>query len=175
MSADERREAVLEAAMREFALGGLHGTSAEVIAARAGISQPYLFRLFGTKKELFLAVVDRVFDRMLSALQEAAEGPGSTATVGSLNRAYAAILGDREALLAQIQVFAACSDDEIRFHVRRRFAECYRCVESALDGSEDEVRAFFANGMLQTVAAAMRLDELAGREPWARRLITPRE
>jgi AcrR family transcriptional regulator len=170
MSADERREAVLEAAMREFALGGLHGTSAEVIAARAGISQPYLFRLFGTKRELFLAVVDRVFDRMLRALQDAVE---DGATLASLNRSYAAILSDREALLAQIQVFAACSDDEIRFRVRRRFAECYRCVENALDASEDEVRAFFANGMLQTVAAAMRLDELAGREPWARRVIMP--
>src|SRR2546423_8745187 len=73
MSADERREAVLEAAMTEFALGGLHGTSGEAIASRAGISQPYLFRLFGTKKELFLAVVDRVFDRMLRALDEGLE------------------------------------------------------------------------------------------------------
>jgi AcrR family transcriptional regulator len=173
MSADERREEVLEAAMREFALGGLHGTSAEVIANRAGISQPYLFRLFGTKRELFLAVVDRVFDRMLRALQEAIADAGSRATVASLNRSYARTLEDREALLAQIQVFAACSDDEIRFHVRRRFAECWQCVETALDATEDEVRAFFANGMLQTVAAAMRLDELAGREAWARRVITP--
>jgi AcrR family transcriptional regulator len=166
MSADERRETVLEAAMREFAFGGLYGTSAEVIANRAGISQPYLFRLFGTKKELFL-------DRLLRTLEDAVEGPDSAATLASLNRAYAAILADREVLLAQVQVFAACSDDEVRFAVRRRFAECYRYVERVSDATEDEVRAFFADSMLQTVAAAMRLDELAGREPWARRVVTP--
>src|SRR5437763_4127927 len=129
MSADERREAVLEAAMREFALGGLYGTSAEVIANRAGISQPYLFRLFGTKKELFLAVVDRVFDRLLRTLEEGVEGPDSAATLASLNQAYSAVLTDREVLLAQVQVFAACSDDEVRAAVRRRFAEGYGYVE----------------------------------------------
>lgn len=175
MSADERREAVLEAAMREFALGGLHGTSADVIASRAGISQPYLFRLFGTKRELFLAVVDRVFDRMLAALEEAAQSAEQSGKLASFNRAYASVLDDREALLAQVQVFAACSDDEVRFAVRRRFAECYRYVERVSGASEQEVRAFFADAMLQTVAAAMRLDELAGREPWARRVVTPRE
>ncbi len=48
-TADERRTAVLAAAISEFALNGFAGTSTEAIAARAGISQPYLFRLFGTK------------------------------------------------------------------------------------------------------------------------------
>lgn len=176
-SADERREAVLAAALTEFALGGFYGTSGEAIALRAGISQPYLFRLFGTKRELFLAVVERVFDRMLHALQAAVEDAESETesrvALGSLDRAYAEIRADREALLIQIQIFAACSDDEVRVVVRRRFAECYRYVERATHASEDEVRAFFANGTLLTVAAAMRLDEIAGREAWARRLVTP--
>ena len=73
-SAEVRREEILEAAMKEFAYGGLHGTSTEKIAARAGISQPYLFRLFGTKKELFIASSTRCFGRVLAAFQEAAEG-----------------------------------------------------------------------------------------------------
>jgi AcrR family transcriptional regulator len=64
-TAAERREAVLEAASAEFALRGLHGASTDAIARRAGISQPYLFRLFGSKKELFIAVVDRCYDRTL--------------------------------------------------------------------------------------------------------------
>ena len=63
MTADERREAILEAARGEFASTGFHGTSTETIAERAGISQPYLFRLFGTKKELFIASVRRVLPR----------------------------------------------------------------------------------------------------------------
>src|SRR6266700_3589556 len=69
MSAGERRETVLEAAVAEFALRGLAGTSTEDVARRAGISQPYLFRLFPTKKALFLALVERVsglpFDRIV--------------------------------------------------------------------------------------------------------------
>src|SRR6266480_1902381 len=171
MSAEERREEILETAVADFALGGLHGTSGEAIAARAGISQPYLFRLFGTKKELFLAVVERVFDRMLRALEEGLEAAGPAAGLASLDQAYAAIPADREALLAQMQVFAACSDDEVRVAVRRRFAECYRYVERISGVSADEVRTFFADAMLLTVAAAMRLEELAGREPWARRVV----
>jgi AcrR family transcriptional regulator len=49
-SAEVRREDILEA-IDEFAVGELHGTSTEDITRRAGISQPDLFRLFGTKKE----------------------------------------------------------------------------------------------------------------------------
>jgi AcrR family transcriptional regulator len=65
-SAEVRREEILEAAVKEFAYGGLHGTSTERIAQRAGISQPYLFRLFGTKKELFIAANQRCFGRVLA-------------------------------------------------------------------------------------------------------------
>ena len=56
-TAQERRAELLAAALSEFAIGGLHGTSTEAIAKRAGISHAYLFRLFGTKKQLFIAIV----------------------------------------------------------------------------------------------------------------------
>ena len=82
MSADERREAVLEVAIAEFAETGLQGTSTERIAAGAGISHPYLFRLFGTKKELFLACVERCFDRTRHAFEEAAEPSGHLVDLG---------------------------------------------------------------------------------------------
>ncbi len=73
-SAEERREAVLDAAAEAFARGGLHGTSTEDIARTAGISQPYLFRLFGSKKELFLAVNEACFARTLETFRTAASG-----------------------------------------------------------------------------------------------------
>src|SRR6266496_2288331 len=73
-SAEERREAVLDAGLVEFAEHGLHGASTERIAAQAGISQPYVFRLFGTKKELFVAVINRCFRETLDVFQRAAEG-----------------------------------------------------------------------------------------------------
>ena len=75
-TADERRTAVLAAAISEFARSGYAGTSTEAIAARAGISQPYLFRLFGTKKDLFVATYDLVGDRIIRELTLAGEGLG---------------------------------------------------------------------------------------------------
>src|SRR3954466_7495653 len=80
LTADERRAEIIEAAVKAFAQGGLDGTSTDDIARIAGVSQPYLFRLFGTKRELFLAAVGRCFDRIGDALdaagaQDAALGP----------------------------------------------------------------------------------------------------
>jgi AcrR family transcriptional regulator len=171
MTADERRELVLEAAVREFALHGLHGTSAEAVAARAGISQPYLFRLFGTKRELFLAVVDAGFDWVLASIQPAAENSAPEAVLRSMSDAMVRALEGGEGFLLQMQFYAACGDDEVRFAVRRRFAELYQYVERVSGASPEEVRAFFADGMLRSVAAAMRLSELPSREAWARRLL----
>src|SRR4051794_41879754 len=71
---EERREEILDAAFAVFAEEGLHGSSTEEVARRAGISQPYVFRLFGTKKDLFMAVVGRCFRRTLARFQGAAEG-----------------------------------------------------------------------------------------------------
>jgi AcrR family transcriptional regulator len=171
MSAAERREAVLMSAMEEFAVSGLYGASGEAIAARAGISQPYLFRLFGTKRELFLAVVDRAFDLVLKALTEAAERGAAEDVLAAMSGALDAALADNQGFLLQMQLYAACGDDEVRFAVRRRFAECYRYVERASGADPDEVRTFFAHATLRAVAAAMHLSELPGNETWARRLL----
>ena len=75
MSAAERREMVLEAAIAEFAVHGMAGTSTEDVARRAGISQPYLFRLFPTKKALFLALVERCYRRVEDTFITAAGRP----------------------------------------------------------------------------------------------------
>src|SRR5438876_8527406 len=72
-TAEERRTEVLQAAVAEFALHGLHGTSTEMIARRIGISQPYIFRLFPSKKELFLAAIDQCFDRVEAAFRKAVD------------------------------------------------------------------------------------------------------
>src|ERR671924_757015 len=87
-SAEERRESVLDAAFEDFAERGLHGASTEAIAAAAGISQPYVFRLFGTKKELFKAVVSRCFRQTLETFQRAAEGKRGEEALGAMGTAY---------------------------------------------------------------------------------------
>src|SRR5580658_10623697 len=88
MPAAERRELVLDAAVVEFAVHGLEGTSTEDIARRAGISQPYLFRLFGTKKELFKATVSRCFRETLELFQRAAEGKRGEEALHAIGDAY---------------------------------------------------------------------------------------
>ena len=87
-SAEERREAVLAAALEEFATRGLSGASTEAIAAKAGISQPYVFRLFGTKKDLFTAVINRCFRETLDLLQRAAEGKRGKAALEAMGAVH---------------------------------------------------------------------------------------
>lgn len=171
MSAEDRREQVLGAARAEFARGGLHGTSTEAIAARAGISQPYLFRLFGTKRDLFLACVERGFAHVTETFRHAAAGAPADERLSAMGRAYEELLGDREELLAQLQAYAACGDPEVRAVVRRRFAELWREAERLSGAAPEAVAAFFATGMLLNVVAAVDLPEVAGEADWAQRFI----
>jgi AcrR family transcriptional regulator len=114
-TAAERRDEVLDAAMIEFADHGFDGASTENIARRAGISQPYLFRLFGTKKELFKATVSRCFRETLEMFQRAAEGKRGEEALQAIGTAYLAQLeSDRTWLRGQMQSYAASADPEIR-------------------------------------------------------------
>src|SRR3989441_7860510 len=113
-SAEERRESVLDAAFAEFAERGLDGASTEAIAEKAGISQPYVFRLFGTKKELFKAVVTRCFRQTLEVFQRAAEGKRGEEALQAIGQAYRErLLPDEVMLRSQMQAYAACSDPDI--------------------------------------------------------------
>src|SRR5512143_1190789 len=98
-TAEERREAVLEAARREFARAGFHGASTDAIAREAGISQPYLFRLFGSKKGLYVASVRRCFRRTLEAMQAAAEGLRGEAALQAIGAAYFELLSTDPTML----------------------------------------------------------------------------
>src|SRR3954466_9552347 len=107
-TAGERREEILDAARYEFAERGLHGTSTEDIAKRAGISQPYVFRLFGSKKELYKASVARCFRETLEAFQRAAEGKRGEAALKAMGDAYVTeLLVDDLRLRGQMQAYAA--------------------------------------------------------------------
>jgi len=159
VGADERREAVIEAAIEEFARHGLHGSSTERIAKQAGISQPYIFKLFGTKRELFLVsalrVCDRIQDTFQSALMENKGHP-----LEAMGMAYVGLLERRAELLVLLHSFAASADDEVRSVVRKRYAKLYAFVKDASGAPDVEVSAFFAQGMLMTIATAIDLPEL---------------
>src|SRR4051794_39181263 len=137
MSAADRREQIVDVAVRHFAQTGLHGTSTEAIAREAGVSQPYLFRLFGTKRGLFLAVMARCRDRTLATFESAATGDTVEARLEAMGHAYAEMLQDRTQLLSQMQMFAACEDPEIRGPAREGWGEVYQAIE-ALSGASPE-------------------------------------
>jgi AcrR family transcriptional regulator len=149
---------VLVAAIAEFAVTGYHGTPTESIARRAGISQPYLFRLYGTKKELFLACVERCFDRTLEAFRSAGEGVPADDKFGAMGRAYLELLADRELLLFQLQTYAAADDEDIRAAARRRYEQLTESVASLAGVERERVLPFIGQGMLLNVAAALDLD-----------------
>lgn len=169
-SAEERREAVLNAALEEFAAHGLDGASTEAIAEKAGISQPYVFRLFGTKKKLFTAVVSRCFRETLELFQRAAEGKRGEEALDAMGDAYVnQLLPDRTRLRAQMQAYAACEDPEIRQVVRCGFGDLVAYAERVSALPPAEISEFFASGMLLNVVASMGLENLD--EPWAERLV----
>jgi AcrR family transcriptional regulator len=169
MGADERRKLVVKAALSEFALAGYAGTSTETVAKRAGISQPYVFRLFATKRDLFIAVVNSCYDRIYSAFLAAADGKFGAEAMEAMGSAYTVLLQDRELLLAQMHAYAACDDADIREATRAGYRRLWLLVQRATGLPDQDVVAFFAGGMLINVAAAMDLPHLD--EPWSNTLV----
>src|SRR5918994_7008760 len=98
-SAEERREEIVAIAIEQFALNGYKGTSTESIAREAGISQPYLFRLFKTKRDLFLACYDVSHQRTLETFRSAGRGVPREERLMAMGKAYVALLADRNQLL----------------------------------------------------------------------------
>src|ERR1700748_2782894 len=95
-SAEERREEIVEIALRHFAKGGYHGTSTEAIAREAGISQPYLFRLFRTKRDLFVACCGRCYAKVTAVFADAAAAAPPEERLAAMGKAYVERLpGDR--------------------------------------------------------------------------------
>jgi AcrR family transcriptional regulator len=172
-TAEERREEVLAAAVEEFARHGFHGASTDSIARRAGISQPYLFRLFGSKKDLYVAAVRRCFRRTLEAMQRAAEGLRGEEALRAMADGYGELLAsDPTMLQSQLQTYAAALDEpDVRDAVREGYGDLYAYVERVSGASRARLARFFAMGMLWNVVAAMGFHEDAEPEEWAAKLM----
>ncbi|UGQ14639.1 TetR/AcrR family transcriptional regulator [Yinghuangia sp. ASG 101] len=158
MSADERRVAVVRAAVKEFARGGLHGTSTAAIAQRVGVSQPYLFRLFATKKDIFLAAVDYGFRRVEETFLQATEGLEGLAAKHAMSHAYQRFLDeDSDLLHMQLNAYVASADPEIQVEVRASWDRLDALVRERTGLPPGEMTDFFARGMLCNVIAALEL------------------
>ena len=173
--AAERRDALIEAAIHEFAQTGLHGTPVDRIARRVGVAQPYVFSLFGSKRELFLQAVERCFEQVYEML--AAGGrrsstrrsrcPTATALAPMAN-AYVEQLDDnRDLLMLQQQAYAACGDEQIRDRVSAPATSGSQAQVQELSGADDEtVEEFFRYGMWINVNAALGVEDPCQQMHW---------
>jgi AcrR family transcriptional regulator len=168
-TAAERRDEILDAALIEFAERGLHGTSTERIAKRAGISQPYIFRLFGTKKDLFIATVDHCLEQTLALFRSSAGGKVGEDALDAIATAYRGVLEDPVMLRCQMQAYAASDDPDVRAAVRRGYGRLVEFAEQASGAPKERITVFFGFGMLMNVIASLGL--LDEPEPWAIRLL----
>ena len=171
--ASERRDAIIEAAVHEFAHGGLHGTPVDRIARRVGVAQPYVFSLFGSKRELFLAAVERGFELIAQTFARgAAEFDPTTAApdmdvLNAMGKAYVELLvTNRDYLMLQLHSYAACDDEVIRDRVRSLYARLVTEAERLSQADPERIDEFFRYGMWLNVAAAMGVEDLSVGCEW---------
>ena len=176
--AAERRDALIEAAVHHFAHGGLQGTKVSAIAADVGVAQPYVFSLFPTKRDLFLAAVGRCFDKIEVLFDEAGERfdregpqePDEDRLMATGKSYVGSIAENPDLLLLQLQAYAACGDDkEIQTVVRHQYARLVEHIRE-LGGIDDDERldAFFQKGMWCNVAAALGVEDFSITSGWVK-------
>lgn len=179
--AAERREELIAAAVHEFAHGGLHGTPVERIARRVGVAQPYVFSLFSSKRELFLAALECSFQRVADTFvranvdYRAGRGPADCEdALEAMGRAYKELLlSDRDYLMLQHQSYAACDDEVVRERVRRRYAELVALAGELSGADAERLDDFFRHGMALNVAAAMGVEDLSAGCAWVQAELHP--
>lgn len=166
MSAGERREMAIKAAMAEFARGGYEGTSTAAIAERVGVSQPYMFRLFPTKRALFLAAADRCFADLEELLRDAAGGRRGKDATAAMADAYRRLLKEDPHLLRfQLQLYAAAvEDEEIGRIGHARWARLWRLVADVSGTEPEVVTRFMSIGMLINVLTAFKVPYVPGEQ-----------
>lgn len=178
-TAERRRPVVLSAAMREFARTGYRGTSVRAVAEKAGISESYVFRLFGDKRELFVAALRRCFERIQEALREGADAAGSSRpreVLDGMAVAYAKLIAERDLLMIQVHALAASDDDAIRAEMLSCQRDLVDFVQSRSGASETAVQSFFARGQLCHLITALGIagsapeTNVSPDEPWVHTL-----
>ncbi len=169
MSAEARRELVLTAATKAFARGGFHGTSTDAVAKEAGVSQPYVVRMFGSKanlfREVFAHAVGRIMDAFEPALDEVAEDPENEELWAQMGAAYSDLLADRDLLLVMMHGFAAGSTPEIGAQARDWMSKIYTQIRTRTGCTPEHARTFIANGMLLNTLLAMEAPQHAETDP----------
>jgi AcrR family transcriptional regulator len=171
LTAEERSEQLIAAAVTAFSVGGYAGTTTDQVARLAGVSQPYVIRLFGTKQALFIATVKHAADRIEERFRAAA---AVRPDLESLGEAYDGILAERELVTVLLHGFTAGADPTIGPVVRDCFGRIYTSVRELTGASIDQARDFIAMGMLLSVLDALKVigPDAVPPDPWMTDLVS---
>lgn len=188
--AAQRRELILEAATGVFAERGYAGSTTDQVARAAGISQPYVVRMFGTKETLFLEALDRAQGKLLRAFRgviaaydagelteeltflDPAQGNGRPTQLKQLMAiAYADLVEDRGILMMLMQAFVAGHEPAIGARAREGFLEIYRLIRDEAGLLPETARDFLAQGMLMNTLIGIRLPEIYDQDETAEELL----
>lgn len=160
MSGAQRREEILVAARTVFAERG-YAASTDEVARAAGVSQPYVVRLFGTKRELFLEAYKVASGQIIEALTAVPAGPDAALRMGD---AYIGLLADRDLLRMVMHGFIAGADEEVGRVARHTLGEAFRLYQERSGEDEQAARLFVAQGMLINVLLAVDAPAHAGED-----------
>ncbi|MFZ7087592.1 TetR/AcrR family transcriptional regulator [Curtobacterium sp. RRHDQ10] len=165
MPAGERRAQILDAARDVFGRRGYHGTTTDQVAKAAGISQPYVVRMFGSKEQLFLEVLDDTLRTLLDAFRDALSaslerGDDEEARGGAIGAAYLDLSENRGFHTLLLQGFVSGAEPAIGAAARAGFLEVYRFLvhEAGFDGPR--VSEFLGGGMLFSVLLGIEMPTL---------------
>jgi TetR/AcrR family transcriptional regulator len=171
MRAEDRRELILEAAMGVFGDYGYVGTTTDQVARAAGVSQPYVVRIFGTKEKLFLEVLERALVTLLADFHAALADTSAVPVHIRLGRAYFNLLADRGLLLSLMHGFVLGSDPVIGKRAREGYLEVYSFLREHAEFSAEQAQQFLANGMLINTMVGLRMSDDYESNPVARELL----
>jgi len=158
MKSEERRELILEAATGVFGQFGYYGATTDQIAKAAGVSQPYVVRMFGTKERLFIEVVERALVFILKSFR-AVLAAGAHDLTHRLGSAYVELLRQRGLLLSLMHSFVLGGDPVIGPRARQGFLEVYAFLREEAGFDPEEANRFLEGGMLLNTLVGLRMSD----------------
>ena len=172
LSGPERKRAVVETACRVFAKGSYHGSTTAEIARATGVTEPVLYRHFASKRDLYMAALDHVWQQSRTAWEHCLTSAGDIRSgFDEIGRGHYAVR-ESKIKLAELWVQAlseAGEDPELRDHLRRHMREVHEYIADVIrrgqaDGvlhpdrdPEAEAWIFMAGGFLGMVGRRVGL------------------
>jgi AcrR family transcriptional regulator len=178
LSGPERRAAVVETACRVFAKSSYRGSTTAQIARETGVTEPVLYRHFSSKRELYLACLDSVWQQVRALWERAVEREEDSANwLKAIGKAYLEARASARIVLVDLWIQAlteAADDPEIRRALRQQMREVHDYVSDLIRRAQEsggvvaerdpdaEAWIFISLGLLSTIDH--RLGNIVGDE-----------